>query len=94
MIELDNLSFLTSSVNIIFFQAGVTHHIQHQFEELAKQNVGGNVVSGENKKRKMVVIGQVCVEPLQALRNSGHEVVNLKFNFYLPNSFLSKETFS
>ncbi|XVE81965.1 hypothetical protein DITRI_Ditri15bG0108800 [Diplodiscus trichospermus] len=54
--------------------AGVTHLIQHQFEELAKQNVGGNLGSGENKRRKMVVIGQDCMEPLQALRNAGHEV--------------------
>ncbi|XVF66367.1 hypothetical protein PTKIN_Ptkin10aG0030100 [Pterospermum kingtungense] len=54
--------------------AGVTDLIQHQFEELAKQNVGGNLVSNENKRRKLVVIGQDCVEPLQALRNAGHEV--------------------
>ncbi|KAK6254651.1 hypothetical protein SCA6_015956 [Theobroma cacao] len=54
--------------------AGVTHLIQHQFEELAKQNVGGNLVSGENKRRKLMVIGQDCMEPLQALRNAGHEV--------------------
>ncbi|XP_022760405.1 DEAD-box ATP-dependent RNA helicase 13 [Durio zibethinus] len=54
--------------------AGVTHLLQHQFEELAKQNGGGNLGSGENKKRKLVVIGQDCVEPLQALRNAGHEV--------------------
>ena len=29
---------------------------------------------GENKRRKMVVIGQDCVEPLQALRSAGREV--------------------
>lgn len=61
----------------------MTNIIQHQFEEMAKQNVGGNLVSNENKRRKMVVIGQDCVEPLQALRNAGHEVVNLKFNLLL-----------
>lgn len=74
---------LTSSAYTPFFQAGVTHLIQHQFEELAKQNVGGNLVSGENKRRKLMVIGQDCMEPLQALRNAGHEVVNLKINFLL-----------
>ncbi|KAL4351657.1 hypothetical protein GQ457_06G022050 [Hibiscus cannabinus] len=55
--------------------AGVTHLIQHQFEELAKQNGDDNLVSGENKRRKMVVIGQDCVEPLQALRSAGREVL-------------------
>ncbi|PPD95126.1 hypothetical protein GOBAR_DD07815 [Gossypium barbadense] len=54
--------------------AGVTHLIQHQFEELAKQNGDDNLVLGENKRRKMVVIGQDCVEPLQALRSAGLEV--------------------
>jgi ATP-dependent RNA helicase DDX24/MAK5 len=29
---------------------------------------------GENKRRKLVVIGQDCVEPLQALRSAGIEV--------------------
>ncbi|OMO95308.1 hypothetical protein COLO4_15998 [Corchorus olitorius] len=53
---------------------GVTHLIQNQFEELAKQNVDSNLASGENKRRKMVVIGQDCLEPLQALRNAGREV--------------------
>jgi predicted Fe-Mo cluster-binding NifX family protein len=32
---------------------------------------------GENKRRKLVVIGQDCVEPLQALRSAGIEVVCL-----------------
>ncbi|KAE8721357.1 DEAD-box ATP-dependent RNA helicase 13 [Hibiscus syriacus] len=55
--------------------AVVTHLIQHQFEELAKQNGDDNLVSGENKRRKMVVIGQDCIEPLQALRSAGREVL-------------------
>ncbi|KAE8721759.1 DEAD-box ATP-dependent RNA helicase 13 [Hibiscus syriacus] len=55
--------------------AGVTHLIQHQFEELAKQKGDDNLVPGENKRRKMVVIGQDCVEPLQALRSAGREVL-------------------
>lgn len=64
---------------LLVSQAGVTHLIQHQFEELAKQNGDDNLVSGENKRRKMVIIGQDCVEPLQALRSAGREVVNLMF---------------
>ncbi|KAE8698333.1 DEAD-box ATP-dependent RNA helicase 13 [Hibiscus syriacus] len=54
---------------------GVTHLIQNQFEELAKHNGDGNLVSGENKRQKMLVIGQDCVEPLQALRSAGREVL-------------------
>lgn len=47
--------------------------MQDQFEELAKQKLGDSSNSG--KRSKMVVIGQNCVEPLQALRSSGHEVL-------------------
>ncbi|XP_021673977.2 DEAD-box ATP-dependent RNA helicase 13 isoform X2 [Hevea brasiliensis] len=53
-------------------QAGVSPLLQHQLEELARQNMGNDL--GGNKKRKLVVIGQDCVEPLQALRSAGHEV--------------------
>lgn len=49
--------------------------MQHQFEELAKKKLGDNSDSGDKKKSKLVVIGQDCVEPLQALRSAGHEVV-------------------
>ncbi|KAF8388306.1 hypothetical protein HHK36_026972 [Tetracentron sinense] len=54
--------------------AGVSPLLQHQFEELARQKLGDNRNSGESKRRKLVVIGQDCMEPLQALRNVGHEV--------------------
>ncbi|KAI3798102.1 hypothetical protein L1987_33371 [Smallanthus sonchifolius] len=47
--------------------AGISPLLQQQFEELARQKL-------DNKKKKMVVIGQDCVEPLQALRSSGQEV--------------------
>ena len=60
------------------FQAGVSPLLQHQFQELAKQKL--SVVKntgGQNKRRKMVVIGQDCVEPLQALRSAGQEVLLL-----------------
>ncbi|KAG6732391.1 hypothetical protein I3843_01G167300 [Carya illinoinensis] len=54
--------------------AGVSPLLQHQFEELARQKLGDSEGSGENKRRKLVIIGQNCVEPLQALRSAGHEV--------------------
>ncbi|KAL5542452.1 hypothetical protein UlMin_010162 [Ulmus minor] len=54
--------------------AGISPLMQHQFQELAKQKLGDIKNSGENKRRKLVVIGQDCVEPLQALRSSGIEV--------------------
>ncbi|GLT42067.1 hypothetical protein SLA2020_160890 [Shorea laevis] len=54
--------------------AGVIRLIQHQFEELAKRKISDNSDSGANKRIKLVVIGQDCKEPLQALRNAGHEV--------------------
>ncbi|KAM7255756.1 hypothetical protein ACFE04_011497 [Oxalis oulophora] len=52
--------------------AGITPLLQHQIEELAKQKTDDN--KGESsKRRKVVVIGQDCMEPLQALRNASHE---------------------
>ncbi|KAJ8763914.1 hypothetical protein K2173_003696 [Erythroxylum novogranatense] len=59
--------------------AGVSPLLQLQFEELAKQKSGNGINWDEKKRKKLVVIGQDCVEPLQALRNAGHEVrVNMK----------------
>ncbi|KAK4756865.1 hypothetical protein SAY87_006992 [Trapa incisa] len=55
--------------------AGVSPLLQHQFEQLAREKIdNSSKVSVGNKKRKLVVIGQDCVEPLQALRASGQEV--------------------
>ena len=45
--------------------------MQEQFQQLAKQKQGSAGVTG---KGKLVVIGQDCVEALQALRNDGEEV--------------------
>ncbi|KAM2242258.1 hypothetical protein ACFX1S_009241 [Malus domestica] len=53
--------------------AGVSPFLLHQFEELAKQKFGDGSDSGDKKRSKLVVIGQDCVEPLQALRSAGHE---------------------
>ncbi|KAJ4967753.1 hypothetical protein NE237_014454 [Protea cynaroides] len=54
--------------------AGVSSLLQHQFEELAKQKMDENgSCGGESKRGKLMVIGQDCVEPLQALRSASHE---------------------
>ncbi|KAL6971184.1 RNA helicase [Sarracenia purpurea var. burkii] len=58
--------------------AGVSPLLQQQFEVLATQRLGGICNSGEGKRGKLLVIGQDCVEPLQALRNADHEVMDLK----------------
>ncbi|OIS98938.1 PREDICTED: DEAD-box ATP-dependent RNA helicase 13 [Nicotiana attenuata] len=55
--------------------AGVSPLLQHQLEELAKQKNPNN--SGDVKRKKLMVIGQDCVEPLQALRSAGPQA---KFN--------------
>ncbi|XP_022138452.1 DEAD-box ATP-dependent RNA helicase 13 isoform X2 [Momordica charantia] len=53
--------------------AGVSPLLQHQFEELVKQK--GTVQDmGDNKRRKLGVIGQDLIEPLQALRTGGQQV--------------------
>ncbi|KAL6532236.1 hypothetical protein OROGR_014206 [Orobanche gracilis] len=54
--------------------AGITPLLQHQFQELSKQKTGSASDLDPNKRRKMVVIGQECVEPLQALRSASNEV--------------------
>lgn len=57
--------------------AGVSPLLQNQLEELARQKNSNN--SGDVKRKKMIVIGQDCVEPLQALRSAGPETkLNLK----------------
>ncbi|KAL0388297.1 UNVERIFIED_CONTAM: DEAD-box ATP-dependent RNA helicase 13 [Sesamum radiatum] len=55
--------------------AGVSPLLQHQFEELARQKLGDASTSDQNKRQKLVVIGQDCVEPLQALRSASKEVM-------------------
>ncbi|XP_072985430.1 DEAD-box ATP-dependent RNA helicase 13 [Typha latifolia] len=57
-----------------FAGAGVTPILQQQLEELSKKKMVGKLNLKENKRSGFVVIGQDCVEPLQALRSSGHEV--------------------
>ncbi|KAL5712115.1 RNA helicase [Ranunculus cassubicifolius] len=48
--------------------SGVSPLMQHQFQELARER------AGDHKRSKLVVIGQNCIEPLEALRNAGDEV--------------------
>ncbi|GAA0150835.1 RNA helicase [Lithospermum erythrorhizon] len=53
--------------------AGISPQLQHQFEELVRQKLANSDGANENKRRKLLVIGQDCVEPLQALRSAGQE---------------------
>lgn len=53
--------------------AGVSPLLQHQFEELARQKPDNGETSDQNKRRKLVVIGQDRVEPLQALKSASKE---------------------
>lgn len=59
---------------LCFEQAGVSPLMQHQFEELSKQKLDDVRSFRESKRRKLLVIGQECMEPLQALRSAGQEV--------------------
>ncbi|KAI3852558.1 hypothetical protein MKX03_019979 [Papaver bracteatum] len=64
---------------IFYFSVWRFASIQHQFQELSAKKLGDNDNVGENRKRKIVVIGKDCIEPLQALRSGGHEVsMNVK----------------
>lgn len=54
--------------------AGVSPLLQHQFEELAKQNNASVQNMGDNKRRKLAAFGQDLTEPLQALRTGGQQV--------------------
>nr|DAD20095.1 TPA_asm: hypothetical protein HUJ06_021558 [Nelumbo nucifera] len=54
--------------------AGVSPLLQHQFEELARKKLVENRSHNESKRSKFVVIGQDCMEPLQALRRAGPEM--------------------
>lgn len=60
--------------------AGVSPLLQHQFEELSSQKLGDFKKLGDRERGKLLVIGQDCVEPLQALRNATHEFMDLKEN--------------
>ncbi|KAF6144395.1 hypothetical protein GIB67_024622, partial [Kingdonia uniflora] len=52
--------------------SGVSQSLQHQFKELARQKSGGT--DSGLSKAKLIVIGQECIEPLQALRNAGCKI--------------------
>ncbi|KAG5041982.1 hypothetical protein JHK87_005897 [Glycine soja] len=55
-------------------EAGVTPLMQEQLQQLARQKLSDHQGSGHGKKGKLVVIGQDCVDALQALRSAGEEV--------------------
>ncbi|XP_042050657.1 DEAD-box ATP-dependent RNA helicase 13-like isoform X1 [Salvia splendens] len=53
--------------------SGVSSLLQNQFEEIARRKPEDANDLGPNKRRRLVVIGQNCVEPLQALRSASNE---------------------
>ncbi|XP_010487554.1 PREDICTED: DEAD-box ATP-dependent RNA helicase 13-like [Camelina sativa] len=61
-----------------FAGAGVLTLMQHQFAEITKQKQLQMQTGGGKKKRKLVVINQNCIEPLEALRAGGNEMLNMK----------------
>lgn len=61
------------SDTMLSLQAGVTPLIQDQLQQLARQKLTDHQGAGPCKKG-LVVIGQDCVEALQALRSAGEEV--------------------
>lgn len=94
-----NLSFFSSLQNrdvaaqeiyeilfVCFFlsQRGVTPQLQNQLTELASQKQQQLQTGGDKKRRKLVVVSQNCIEPLQALRDAGNEV--LRFRLLSPIS--------
>ncbi|CAM8918168.1 unnamed protein product [Rhodiola kirilowii] len=54
--------------------AGVSPLLQDQFEELSKKEPGDSYHPGDSKEGHSLVIGKDCVDAVQALRSSGHEV--------------------
>jgi ATP-dependent RNA helicase DDX24/MAK5 len=52
--------------------------MQNQFVELKKQKQAQMQIGGDIKRRKLVVINQNCIEPLQALRAGGNEMLKMK----------------
>ncbi|XP_017442305.1 DEAD-box ATP-dependent RNA helicase 13 [Vigna angularis] len=54
--------------------SGVTPLMQEQLQQLARQKLSDHQGSSLGKKGKLVVIGQDCMDALQALRSGGEEV--------------------
>ncbi|KAG7582238.1 Helicase superfamily 1/2 ATP-binding domain [Arabidopsis suecica] len=61
-----------------FAGVGVSTLMQNQFAELTKQKQLQMQTGGDKKRRKLVVINQNCIEPLQALRAGGNEMMKMK----------------
>lgn len=53
---------------------GISFDLQKQLEQLTNMKEAEKKNPKEKQKTKFSVLGQQCIEPLQALRNSGHEV--------------------
>lgn len=69
----------------------MTPLLQHQFVELKKPQLQ---TGGDNKRRKLVVINQNCIEPLQALRAGGNEVLSLGLSLSQNSYIISNHLFS
>ncbi|KAM0949381.1 putative RNA helicase [Dioscorea sansibarensis] len=54
--------------------AGISPLLQKQLEELSKKKTPVSKTNSKEKRPGLVVIGQDCLEPLEALRTSGREV--------------------
>lgn len=50
--------------------------LQNQLAELTNQKQPQMQSGGDKKRRKLVVVAQNCIEPLQALRAAGSEVLS------------------
>lgn len=70
--------------------------MQEQFQQLARKKQGDPLSSVVTGKGKLVVIGQDCVEALQALRNAGEEVQSCTIFLYpqdcIRNGFILGKT--
>ncbi|MQL74310.1 hypothetical protein Taro_006686 [Colocasia esculenta] len=60
--------------------AGLSPLLQQQLEELSKHKQEESMTPRDNKMTRLVVIGQDCVEPLQALRSSGQEFLSFIYD--------------
>ncbi|CAN8259069.1 unnamed protein product [Cochlearia groenlandica] len=61
-----------------FAGRGMSPLLQNQLAELTNQKQQLTPTGGDKKRRKLVVVAQNCIEPLEALRAGGNEMMNMK----------------
>ncbi|KAF8095430.1 hypothetical protein N665_0332s0013 [Sinapis alba] len=61
-----------------FAGRGMSPLLQNQLAELTNQKQQQVASVGDKKRRKLVVVSQNCIEPLQALRDGSKEVMSMK----------------